>query len=234
MNADDDHTEGDAAAGGEPADGASAGAGTRGRPGRPRVGEETGPSRRRRIREAAVAVFASKGYHDARVSDIAREAGVAHGLVYHYFSGKEELLQDVFRRTWRTIEQGLRSIEQSGAPADQQLTEVVRLLLGSYRMSPDLVRVVVLEVTRSGHLRAQVDEIADAFAIIERIIATGQAAGTLRDDISARLISFVFWGAVDEILTGWVFGTLPGSDADVAQAEHAVVELVLGGSRVAR
>lgn len=205
------------------------GGGTRGRPGRPRVGEESGPSRRRRIREAAVTVFASKGYHDARVSDIAKEAGVAHGLVYHYFDGKEQLLQDVFRRTWLHIEQGLRTIERGGGKAADQLAEVVRLLLGSYRMSPDLVRVVVLEVTRSGHLRAQVDEIAEAFSIIERIIEGGQQRGELRGDIPARLVSFVFWGAVDEVLTGWVFGTLPGTDEDVAQAEHAVVELVLHG-----
>ncbi len=193
------------------------------------MGEETGPSRRRRIREAAVTVFAAKGYHDARVSDIAGEAGVAHGLVYHYFAGKEELLQDVFRRTWLHIEQGLRSIEKGGGTAGEQLADIVRLLLGSYRMSPDLVRVVVLEVTRSGHLRAQVDEIAEAFKIIERIITAGQDRGELRADIPATLVSFVFWGAVDEVLTGWVFGTLPGSDDDVAQAEHAVVELVLNG-----
>ena len=223
-------TEADDPAIEEPDAGAAAGA-TRGRPGRPRVGEESGPSRRRRIREAAVTVFAQKGYHDARVSDIAREAGVAHGLVYHYFDGKEQLLQDVFRRTWLHIEQGLRTIERGGGSASEQIAGVVRLLLGSYRMSPDLVRVVVLEVTRSGHLRAQVDEIAEAFAIIERMIAAGQAGGELRTDIPARLVSFVFWGAIDEVLTGWVFGTLPDTDDDVALAERAVVELVLGGLR---
>jgi AcrR family transcriptional regulator len=209
----------------------AAGGVTRGRPGRPRRGEESGPSRRRRIREAAVTVFANKGYHEARVSDIAAEAGVAHGLVYHYFNGKEQLLNDVFRRTWLHIEQGLRSIETSGAPADGQIRDIVRLLLGSYRMSPDLVRVVVLEVTRSGHLRAQVDEITEAFAIIERIIVQGQGSGQLRSDIPAKLVSYVFWGAVDEILTAWVFGTMPAEDGDVAAAEHALVELVLGGLR---
>ncbi|MCW2949344.1 MAG: TetR/AcrR family transcriptional regulator [Thermoleophilia bacterium] len=204
---------------------------TRGRPGRPRVGEESGPSRRRRIREAAVVVFAAKGYHDTRVSDIAAEAGVAHGLVYHYFRGKDQLLQDIFRRTWGHIEQGLRSVENGSDVAADQLAGVVRLLFGSYRMSPELVRVVVLEVTRSGHLRVQVDEIAEAFQIIERIIIAGQQSGELRDDIPARLVSYVFWGAIDEVLTAWVFGTLPGADDDVAQAERAVVELVLGGLR---
>lgn len=176
-------------------------------------------------------VFAAKGYHDTRVSDIAAEAGVAHGLVYHYFKGKDQLLQDIFRRTWGHIEQGLRSIEEGSTVAADQLAGVVRLLLGSYRMSPELVRVVILEVTRSGGLRAQVDEIADAFNIIERIIAAGQASGEFRADIPARLVSYVFWGAIDEVLTAWVFGTLPDADADVAEAERAVVELVLGGLR---
>lgn len=207
---------------------------TRGRPGRPRVGEESGPTRRRRIREAAVTVFAQKGYHAARVSDIAREAGVAHGLVYHYFEGKEQLLFDVFRRTWHNIAQGLRTVEQQQRddPASQ-LAEMVRLLLGSYRMSPELVRVVVLEVARSGHLRAQVDGIVDAFAIIEQTIERGQRSGAFRNDVPPHLVSFVFWGAINEVLTGWVFGTLSDTDVDVAAAERAVVELVLGGVRVA-
>ena len=226
MHSDDDLTSTDI----DDAPPAAAGV-TRGRPGRPKRGEETGPSRRRRIREAAVTVFANKGYHEARVSDIAAEAGVAHGLVYHYFNGKEQLLNDVFRRTWLNIEQGLRSIETGGATPEGQIRDVVRLLLGSYRMSPDLVRVVVLEVTRSGHLRAQVDEITESFAIIERIIAQGQQSGTLRADVPAKLVSYVFWGAVDEILTAWVFGTMPAEDDDVASAEHALVELLLGGMR---
>lgn len=178
-------------------------------------------------------VFAAKGYHDTRVSDIAAEAGVAHGLVYHYFKGKDQLLHDIFRRTWGHIEQGLRSVEGGSTVAAEQLAGVVRLLLGSYRMSPELVRVVILEVTRSGGLRAQVDAIADAFNIIERIIAAGQASGEFRNDIPARLVSYVFWGAIDEVLTAWVFGTLPDADADVAEAERAVVELVLGGLRAA-
>jgi TetR/AcrR family fatty acid metabolism transcriptional regulator len=204
---------------------------TRGRPGRPRIGEESGPSRRRRIREAAVVVFAAKGYHDTRVSDIASEAGVAHGLVYHYFKGKDQLLQDIFRRTWHNIELGLRSIEQGSDVAADRLASVVRLMLGSYRMSPELVRVVVLEVTRSGHLRVQVDAIGESFQIIERIITEGQASGELRSDIPAHLVSYVFWGAINEVLTAWVFGSMPDADGDVAEAERAVVELVLGGMR---
>ena len=207
------------------------GGAARRRPGRPRATEEAGRSRRRDIKRAAVTVFAQKGYHAARVSDIAAEAGVAHGLVYHYFSSKEDVLAEIFTGTWKQIEQGLNELAGSDQPATDKLAGVVRLMLGSYRLAPDLVRVVVLEVTRSGHLRAQVEEVAQVFGLIESIIRDGQASGELRDDIDAGLVSYVFWGAIDEVLTGWVFGTLPGGDADVERAEHAVVELVLGGLR---
>jgi TetR/AcrR family fatty acid metabolism transcriptional regulator len=199
-----------------------------GRRGRPRA-DADGRSRKSDIIRAAVTVFAAQGYHNTRVSDIAQEAGVAHGLVYHYFGSKEQLLEEIFQGTWRQLEQGLASIATTDAPAAQRLGEVVRLMLGSYRLAPDLVRVVVLEVTRSGHLRAQVDEVAQVFGVIEQIIASGQAQGELRSDIDPTLVSYVFWGAIDEVLSGWVFGTLPSDDADVAAAERALVDIVLGG-----
>jgi AcrR family transcriptional regulator len=208
---------------------AATGAGGR-RAGRPRADNAQTRARRGEIKRAAVKVFADKGYHAARVSDIAREADVAHGLVYHYFASKEELLEEVFRTTWGHIEQGLESIaDDASLDAGEQLAEVVRLMLGSFRLAPELVRVVILEVTRSGALRSQVGTVDRAFRIIERIIAAGQLAGTLRADVDARFASFIFWGAIDEVLTAWVFGTLPAEDDDVARAELAVVQIALGG-----
>lgn len=188
--------------------------------------------RRRRIRDAAIKVFAAKGFHATRISDIATEAGVAHGLVYHYFQGKQQLLDEIFQRTWLRLEQGLRTIaDDQTLDASEQLKQVVRLMLGSYRLAPHLVAVVVLEVTRSGHLRAQVAEVTQVFEIIEQIISRGQQSGELRSDIAPELVSYVFWGAIDEVLSGWVFGTLNSDDADVARAEQAVVQIVLGGIR---
>jgi len=189
-------------------------------------------SRRRQIRDAAVRVFAERGFHNARVSDIAAEAGVAHGLVYHYFASKDAVLQEIFRTTWGWVDQGFREIHaRPDLSAEQQLTEVVRLMLGSYRLAPDIVRVLVLEVTRSGHLRTQVEEITQAFELIESMIRGGQDAGHLRPDVDARFASYVLWGAIDEVLTGWVFGTLPDDDAAISRAEHTVVEIALAGLR---
>lgn len=199
---------------------------------RPRRSARKGVPRDRQILEAAVTVFAERGYHATRVSDIAREAGVAYGLVYHYFDNKQQILERIFQRTWSQLLQGLRSIDDSDTRADQKLADVVRLMLGSYRLAPQLVRVLVIEVTRSGHLRESIDEITAAFRVVEEMVAKAQQLGEFRDDLDPRLVSYTFWGALDEIVSGWAFGTLPDDDQSVAAAERTVVATMLGGLEI--
>ncbi len=186
------------------------------------------------ILAAAVRVFARKGYHEARVGDIAEEAGVAHGLLYHYFASKEDLLEAVFRETWRELLERVREVEESGAPAQEQLRQVAAVLLRSWRRDPDLVRVLVRDVARTPHMQRQVEEIGHAFAALERIVAGGQASGELRDDLDPRLASWIFYGALEEILTGWVLGQLPDGDDEVARAEQTVVQVLCRGLEAAR
>ena len=185
--------------------------------------------KRTQILEAAVKVFARKGYHAARVGDIAEEAGVAHGLLYHYFASKESVLEAVFRETWDDLLGAMRTVEASDVPAREQLRQVAAILLRSWRRDPDLVRVLVREVARSPDLGRRVEAISEAFAAIERIVRRGQEDGTFRDELDARLASWIFYGALEEILTGWVLGQLPDGDDDVARAERTVVDLVCGG-----
>jgi AcrR family transcriptional regulator len=185
--------------------------------------------KRRLLLDAAVRVFARKGYHASRVGDIAEEAGVAYGLLYHYFQSKEEVLLTVFRETWRALIATIESVEQAGDPPPEQLRKVAEILLRSWRRDPDLVRVLVLEVTRSQHLPGEMDEIAASFAAIQEIVERGQADGSIRNDLDARLASYIFYGAVEELLTGWVLGRLPDSEEDVARAERTLVEIVTGG-----
>jgi TetR/AcrR family fatty acid metabolism transcriptional regulator len=185
--------------------------------------------KRRLLLDAAVRVFARKGYHAARVGDIAEEAGVAYGLLYHYFSSKEEVLRNVFRETWRALIQTIESVERGEDTPREQLRKVAEILLRSWKRDPDLVRVLVLEVTRSQLLAGEMDEIVASFAVIQAIVERGQADGSIRGDLDARLASYVFYGAIDELLTGWVLGRLPDSDEDLARAERTVVEIVAGG-----
>lgn len=174
-------------------------------------------------------MFARKGYHSSRVGDVAEEAGVAHGLLYHYFESKEAVLEAVFRQTWEELLAAMRTVERSEAPAREQLRQVAAILLRSWRDDPDLVRVLVREVARSPHLGQRVDAIGDAFAAIERIVRRGQADGDFRKELDPRLASWIFYGALEEILTGWVLGQLPDGDGEVAHAERTVLDLVCGG-----
>ena len=181
------------------------------------------------ILQAAVRVFARKGFHDSRVGDIAEEAGVAHGLLYHYFDSKDELLETIFHDTWSELLAAMRDVEESGAPAREQLRGVAAILLRSWRRDPELVRVLVREVARSPHLQERLAEVGEAFAAIRRMIERGQADGDFRADLDARLASFVFYGALEETLTGWAFGQLPDDDEQVALAESTIVDVVCGG-----
>ena len=185
--------------------------------------------KRRLLLDAAVRVFARKGYHAARVGDIAEEAGVAYGLLYHYFSSKEEVLRNVFRETWRALIATIESVERGEDTPREQLRKVAEILLRSWKRDPDLVRVLVLEVTRSQLLAGEMDEIVASFSVIQAIVERGQADGSIRGDLDARLASYVFYGAIDELLTGWVLGRLPDADEDVARAERTLVEIVAGG-----
>jgi TetR/AcrR family fatty acid metabolism transcriptional regulator len=188
--------------------------------------------KRRRILRAAIAVFARHGYHPSKVSAIATEAGVAYGLVYHYFGSKEGLLETIFRRTWANMLEAVEEVERSDAPAREQIRAIARIVLGAWENDPELIRVLIREVARGPQLQHEIDEIQHAFAALERIVVRGQERGELRSELEPRLAAWILYGALEEILTGWVFGNLAASPDDVARAEAAVVGVLCDGLAV--
>lgn len=185
--------------------------------------------KRQLILDAAVRVFARKGYHTSRVGDIAEEAGVAHGLLYHYFKSKDELLETIFSNTWTLMLEAISGVESLDESARETLRKVSAIVLRAWRDTPDIVRVLVREVTRSPHLQQEIGETEQAFAALERVIRKGQQTGEFRDDVEPRFASFIFYGALEEILTGWVMGQLPDTEEDVRLAERTVVEMLCDG-----
>jgi TetR/AcrR family fatty acid metabolism transcriptional regulator len=185
--------------------------------------------KRRRILDAAVRAFARKGYHACRVGEIASEAGVAYGLVYHYFTSKDEILETIFRETWTQMLAAIEAVEEDGVPAAEQLRKVCAIVLRTWKHDPDLVRVLVREVTRSPHIQREVEEIEQAYAALQRIVQRGQEDGEFRADLQPRLAALIVYGALEEILTSWVMGQLDDSDEEVDRAERTVVALVRDG-----
>jgi TetR/AcrR family transcriptional regulator, fatty acid metabolism regulator protein len=190
--------------------------------------------KRELILTAAVRAFAQRGFESTRMADVAREAGVAYGLVYHYFGSKDAVLQAVFREAWGRLLAAVELAEETGKTAPEQLELVVRIVLRVWRDEPDLVRLLVREVTRGPHISDELDEIGRAFASLERIVRRGQEEGSFQPEADARLAAWMLYGALEEVLTGWVLGRLPDDPAAAAAAEREIVATFVGGLRAAR
>ena len=174
-------------------------------------------------------VFARKGYHASRVGDIAEEAGVAHGLLYHYFKSKDDVLEAVFHENWSVLLDRIANVEESDEPAVDQLRHISAIILRTWLHLPDVVRVVVREFGRSPEVAERIGVLAQPIHAIERVIARGVERGEFRPDIDPRFAATVVYGSIDELLTAWVLGRLPGAEEDVAAAERTLLEVSLLG-----
>jgi TetR/AcrR family transcriptional regulator, fatty acid metabolism regulator protein len=185
--------------------------------------------KRRQILDAAVRVFAHKGFHTSRVGDIAEEAGVAHGLLYHYFSSKDEVLETIFRDNWTVLVERIRAVSDSGGPAREQLRHIAAILLRTWLHQPDVVRVVIREIARTPAVTMRIGELVKPIEVIREVIEYGQTTGEFRGDLDPHLAAVVFYGGIDELLTGWVLGQNAGTEEDVAAAERTLVEVLSAG-----
>jgi len=185
--------------------------------------------KRRTILDAAARVFARKGFHTSRVGDIAEEAGVAHGLLYHYFSSKDEVLETIFREHWTTLLDRVHEAEQTGDDPIEQLRGIAAAMFEGWLNEPDVVRVVVREIARTEEISEHVGELVRPIGAIRRVIERGQAQGVLRDDLDASMAAVIFYGGIDELISGWVLGRIAGDADEVAAAERHLVEVLRRG-----
>src|ERR1700682_2039621 len=140
------------------------------------------------ILDAAAGGFARQGFHACRVSDIAAEAGVAYGLVYHYFASKDEVLDTLFLERWNVMLEMIREVDVEPIPVREKLEAIVSFIVDSYRHDPDLMKVIIVEVTRAANSFGQthLGQIREAYELIEAIVAKAQAEGTFKAEIEAQ------------------------------------------------
>jgi AcrR family transcriptional regulator len=188
-----------------------------------------GEAKRRQILDAAVRVFARKGFHASRVGDIAEEAGVAHGLLYHYFTSKDQVLEAVFHENWSVLLARIARVEESDEPAADQLRHIAAIVLRTWLHLPDVVTVVIREFGRSPELSDRIGELAQPIDAIQRVIVRGIERGEFRKGVDPKVAATVVYGSIDELLTGWVLGRLPAGEEDVAAAERTLLEVSLLG-----
>jgi TetR/AcrR family fatty acid metabolism transcriptional regulator len=187
--------------------------------------------KRRQILDAAVVVFARQGFHACRVSDIADHAGVAYGLVYHYFSSKDEVLDTLFLERWNVLLDVIHAVDEGDAPAREKLRTIAGFIIDSYARDPDLMKVIIVEVTRAANSfgRTHLAKIREAYALIADIVADAQADGDFRADVTPDFAAMAFYGAIEQVLTGWIFDLLPGGEDEFEQAKAFIVETICDG-----
>lgn len=187
--------------------------------------------KRRVILDAAVRVFARQGFHSSRVSDIADEAGVAYGLVYHYFRSKDEVLDTLFLERWNVLLEAIHEVDGEPGPARDKLYSIASFIVDSYRHDPELMKVIIVEVTRAANSfgRNHLAKIREAYDLIADIVEKAQASGEFKASVTPAFAAMAFYGAIEQVLTGWIFEVLPGAPEDVDQAKAFVVETICDG-----
>ena len=196
-----------------------------------RAPKQAAVDKRRLILDAAVRVFAREGFHACRVSDIANEAGVAYGLVYHYFRSKDQVMNELFTERWSLLLAAIDEVDGRDVTPREKLDAVAGFIIDSYRHDPELMQVIIVEVTRAANSfgRTHLPEINRAYESIAKIISDAQADGVFRSEIDPLLASMWFYGAIEQLLFGWVFEQIPAGERDFDRAREMLVEALCGG-----
>jgi AcrR family transcriptional regulator len=187
--------------------------------------------KRRVILDAAVRVFARQGFHTCRVADIADEAGVAYGLVYHYFSSKDEILDTLFLERWDLMLAAIAEADAAQQVPRDKLQAIAAFIIDSYRHDPELMKVIIVEVTRAANTfgLTHLARIREAYTQIAGIVERAQAAGAFRAEISPEFAALAFYGLIEQVLTGWIFDSANVPDPDLDAAKTLIVETICRG-----
>ena len=188
--------------------------------------------KRKLILDAAVKVFARKGYYGCRVSDIAEEAKIAYGLVYHYFKSKEDVLNSIFRERWGVFVELLKWLEQQDMPLSDKLSRIVGAVLEGYRLNSEMMEVVVMEIARNSKFfdETNVEPVKQAIGCIEGMIRREIEAGHIRPGVEPRVAAYTFFSNVEALMTGSVLGAFVVSNADEQnRLRDQVVDMFLHG-----
>jgi TetR/AcrR family fatty acid metabolism transcriptional regulator len=166
------------------------------------------PDKPKQIVEAAIRVFARTGYYNSRVSDIAREAGIASGTIYLYFRTKDEILVTLFREKMAEwVTSARREIATERDPV-AKIRRLVRMHFEVLETNPDLAEVVQVELRQGQKFfrGASAHEVSAYFDLIGSVLQEGIAAGRLRSDLPVKVATKMLFGAMDQLATSWVLG----------------------------
>ncbi len=193
--------------------------------------------RRRVILRAAVEVFSRKGYHGCRIQDVAKEAGVAYGLVYHYFKNKDELLESVFASGWQNFLARVQAEISTDHHVASRVKGIVHVAFEAYRRDPRGVKVLILEVGRSpaGGAVNRGGAFSSVILAAAEMFREAQRRGEIPAHLDPTLCATMLFGTIEMGLTSFVMGLLDKRDDEaIDRARDQVAETFLHGLTGAR
>jgi len=160
----------------------------------------------KKILQAAIKVFAHNGFYSSKVSEIAKEAGVADGTIYLYFKNKDDILISLFEEEMENIIENMKEEMDKEEELLSKLKRFAIVQLNSKRDNPDLAAIMEVELRQSSKFMKEYvnKKFIEYLKIISSIIKDGQQKGIIKKDIDPTIVSRAFWGALDEVARFWV------------------------------
>lgn len=183
------------------------------------------------IINSAIRTFAKKGFENARISDIAEDAGTAYGLVYHYFKSKDELLNEIIEEKWSIFLKSIREIGKREKGFREKIMRITSLLVDTYKGFPELIKVLVVEYSRSPRLiRAGVNKsFLEVIKVLEDIVKEGKRSGEVRNDVSPLVASLVYIGVIDTLFTLVEINYKGEFVKNLKKRAQAIIDIYLNG-----
>lgn len=186
------------------------------------------------IFDSACRVIREKGFHQARITDIAQAAGISYGLVYHYFKSKADLFDAILNEWWTGLFAMMDKCDEESATVEKKLGAIVAYFLDQYERRPDLVHIFVTEISRSS--ANLTPERVKWFRIfmtrVEDIISTAQKQMTLRTDVNATYLTYIFLGSLESFISIMVLERRPlRGRAQKQRIATGLLEVFLNGAR---
>lgn len=158
-------------------------------------------TKREAILESAVKVFAAKGFHNARIADVARAAKVADGTIYLYFKNKDDILIRLFECKLEEIIAGIREELREETDPLAKLRKFIRIHLELVNRNPHLAAVLQVELRQSHRFMKEYvpARFIEYLNLIADLVREGQAAGLIRPEVTPGIVKRALFGALDEI-----------------------------------
>ena len=189
-------------------------------------------SKRDIILEAAVRVFAEKGYYSSRTLDISTEAGVAYGSLYHYFSSKDDILLSIFRERWHVLLEKMAQINQAVSDPSEKILAIIDFIFRSYQHNPDMMKVLIMDVPRHSQFYSPENwKVYNTFLKnMADVFREGQEQGIYCMDISPLIASYIIYGAVDMTIRQYVYNPeFNHEEFPIEKAKEQIVSVIKQG-----